>query len=106
MLHAHTRNKELVDRLSHLGLSIPYDRVLQLSAQVGNNVCQQFHREQVVCPPKMRDEVFPTAAVDNIDHNPSATTSKDSFHGTGISLIQHSSYSGEGVNRSIVNAGE
>jgi len=32
MLHAHTRKKKLVDRLSHLGLSISYDRVLQLSA--------------------------------------------------------------------------
>ncbi|PIK54727.1 hypothetical protein BSL78_08373 [Apostichopus japonicus] len=59
--------------------------------QLGNNVCQQFHREQVVCPSKMRGEVFTTAAVDNIDHNPSTTTSKDSFHG---------------INRSIVVAGE
>ena len=47
MMHAHTRKKELVDRLSHLGLSISYDRVLQLSAQMGNSVCQQFHREHV-----------------------------------------------------------
>ncbi|KAG7177478.1 hypothetical protein Hamer_G026069 [Homarus americanus] len=30
MLHAHTRNRELVDRLLHLGLSIFYDRVLRL----------------------------------------------------------------------------
>jgi len=105
MLHAHTRKKELVDRLSHLGLGISYDRVLQLSAQIGNSVCQQFHREQVVCPPKMRGQVFTTAAVDNIDHNPSATTSKDSFHGTAISLIQHPSYTGEGMDRSIVNVG-
>ena len=105
MLHAHTRKKELVDRLSHLGLSISYDRVLQLSAQMGNSVCQQFHRERVVCPPKMRGKVFTTAAVDNIDHNPSATTSKDSFHGTAISLIQHPSYTGEGVDRSIVIVG-
>ena len=104
MSNAHTRKKELVYRLSHLGLSIFYDRLLQLSAQMGNNVCQQFHREQVVCPQKMRGEVFTTAAVDNIDHNPSATTSKDSFHGTAISLIQHPSYTGEGVNQSIVVA--
>jgi hypothetical protein len=33
--------------------------------------------------------VFSTAAVDNIDHNPSSTTASDSFHGTGISLFQH-----------------
>jgi len=101
MLHADTRKKELVDRLSHLGLSIYYDRVLQVSAQMGNSVCQQFRREHVVCPPKMRGEVFTTAAVDNIDHNPSATTSKDSFHGAAISLIQHPSYTGEGVDRTL-----
>ncbi|PIK35047.1 hypothetical protein BSL78_28133 [Apostichopus japonicus] len=38
--------------------------------------------------------------------NPSATTSKDSFHGTALSLIQHPSYTGEGINRSIVVAGD
>jgi len=50
--------------------------------------------------------LFITAAVDTIDHNPSATTSKDSFHGTAVFLIQHPSYTGEGVDRSIVVAGE
>ena len=54
MLHAHTRKRELVDRLSHLGMSISYTRVLELSAQMGNSACQQFHREQVVCPPPPR----------------------------------------------------
>ncbi|VDH98295.1 Hypothetical predicted protein [Mytilus galloprovincialis] len=33
--------------------------------------------------------VFTTAAVDNIDPNPSSTTSRSSFHGTGISIFQH-----------------
>ena len=32
--------------------------------------------------------VFTCGAVDNIDHNPSARTAKDSFHGTAISLRQ------------------
>ena len=35
MLHAHTRKRALIDRLSHLGVSILYDRVLQLSTQTG-----------------------------------------------------------------------
>ena len=52
MMHAHTRKRELVDRLSHLGMSISYTRVIELSAQMGNSACQQFHREQVVCSPK------------------------------------------------------
>ena len=45
-------------------------------------------------------------AVDNIDHNPSVTTSTDSFHDTGISLIQHPSYTGDGANWSIVDVKE
>ena len=103
MVHAHTRKRELVDKLFHFGISNSYDRLLRISAQMGD-VCQQFHREQVVCPTKMRGTVFTTAAVDNIDHNPSSTTAKESFHGTAISLFQHSSFTGEGVNRSLVIA--
>lgn len=37
MLHAHTRERELVDKLAHLGLSISYDRVFQISTQMGNH---------------------------------------------------------------------
>lgn len=33
---------------------------------------------------------FTTLAIDNIDHNPSSNTSIDSFHGTSISVFQHS----------------
>ncbi|KAK0046327.1 hypothetical protein Bpfe_024254 [Biomphalaria pfeifferi] len=38
-------------------------------------------------------------AVDNIDHIPSSTTSKDSFHGTAISLFQHPSEQCKGTER-------
>ena len=102
MLHAHTSKRELVDKMAHLGLSVSYDCVFQLSTQMGNHVCQQFHREQVVCTPQLRGHVFTTAAVDNIDHNPSSTTARDSFHGTAISLIQHPSFVGEGTDRSLL----
>ena len=34
---------------------------------------------------------FTTSVVDNIDHNPTATTTKTSFHGTSISIFQHPS---------------
>ncbi len=51
MLHVQTRKRELVVRLFHLGLSVSYDRILRLTAQMGSNICEQFSREQVVCPP-------------------------------------------------------
>ena len=43
MLHAETRKRGLVDKLFSMGLSISYDRVLRLSAQMGNSVCQLYH---------------------------------------------------------------
>ena len=55
------------DKLFSCGLSISYDRVLRLSAEMGNRACQMFQTEQVVCPPTLRVSVFTTAAVDNID---------------------------------------
>ena len=86
-VHAMTRKRGLVDRLFQLGLSISYDRVM--STTMGNRVCEQYHRDQAICPPNIRQGLFTTAAIDNIDHNPSSTTASDSFHGTGISLFQH-----------------
>ena len=79
-----------------------YDRVLRLFSQLGETVMRQFHKEQVVCPAKMRGDVFTTAEVDNIDHNPSSTTSK----GTDISLFQHLAFADQGVDISIVVSSE
>ena len=38
LLHAQTRKRDLVERLFSLGLSISYDRVLRISADLGNSV--------------------------------------------------------------------
>ena len=43
-----------------------------------------------------------TVAFDNLDQNPSSTTSKTSFHGTGISLFQFPSEREPGVIRQPV----
>ena len=72
-----------------LGLCISYDRVLSISTDIANLVTSRFEQEGVVCPPKLYKDVFTTGAIDKIDHNPSATTAHDSFHGTTISLFQH-----------------
>ena len=86
MVHCQTRKQDLVDRLFQLELSVSYDRVLSISTSVANDLTEQYIEHGVVCPPALRKTLYITAAVDNIDHNPSATTAKDSFHGTGISF--------------------
>lgn len=100
-IHGETRKRGLVDTLHNMGLCISYDRVLGISSDIANKVCAMYDKEEVVCPPKLAKNLFTVAAVDNIDHNPSSTTAKDSFHGTGISLMQHPSVENEGTARAI-----
>ena len=99
MIHAKTRRRDLIDTLFELGLSVSYDRVLQVSTDLANKACSRFEAEHVVCPANLRSGLFTTSAIDNIDHNPSATSAHDSFHGTGIFLFQHPTTDYEGVSR-------
>ena len=84
---AQTRKKELVDSMFTLGLIVSYSRVLEISTELASKACSQFQRGGVVCPMKLRSGLFTTAAVNNLDHNPSATSATDAFHGTAISLF-------------------
>lgn len=54
MIHTKTRKHELVDNLYELGLSISYDRVLEISADLGNDICHHYMTENVVCPTKLK----------------------------------------------------
>ena len=52
-----------------------------------------------MCSPKLRLELFTTAAIDKIDHNPSSTSAQGSLHGTSISVFQHFQNESNGVER-------
>ncbi|VDH99471.1 Hypothetical predicted protein [Mytilus galloprovincialis] len=99
LLHAETRKRGLIHKMYFLGLSLSYDRIMNLSTALGNSICEAFNIENVVCPAKLRSGVFTTAAVNNIYHNPSSTTAKGSLHGTVISLFQHPVPGNVGVER-------
>lgn len=63
--------------MCRMGLSAFYDPVMSISADAANSVCYRFKQAGVVCPPKLRKQVFTTGDIDNIDDNPSAMTAKD-----------------------------
>lgn len=98
--------KLLVDKLYRLGLSISSDRVMQMSADLGSSVCAQFEAVGVVCFLKLKTSLFATGSVDNIDHNPSSRTAKNSFHGIAISLTEHPTNDFKSIdrNRVLINA--
>ena len=41
-----------------LGICISYSRLLQLTSELGNGVCERFELDGVFCPPKMRGGLF------------------------------------------------
>jgi len=95
-VHTRTQKRDLIDTLLDLGLSISYDRVLEILTAMNNHVCEQYNCDCVVCPPNLRQGLPTTGAIDNIDHNPTSTTATGSFHGTGISLFQRPSQDNHG----------
>ena len=88
MVHAKTRKKGLIEELNELGLSIPYRRVLSLTDSLCATVLKEYKEDKVVCPRILKKGEFTTGALDNLDIDPSSSTSKGSFHGTAISLFQ------------------
>lgn len=87
-LHALTRQRQLIDHFHNLGLSISYHMTGTFPTDVGNAVCLRYEQEKIVCPPSLRKDLFSAGMVDNVDHNPSSRQARDSFHGTGISIVQ------------------
>lgn len=98
-IHTQTRSKKLIDKLALLGICITYDRVVELEHGLHLDMCKQFEMENLVCPANLKMGIFTIGALDNIDHNLSSTTAQNSFHGTGISVIQFPTEERPGVSR-------
>ena len=103
LVPSRTRSKDLVSTLYRVGLSVSYDYVLGLSADLGNTAISHFKIIKTVCPPKLNIGVFTTSALNNINHDPTATSAQGSFHGTGISLFQHSDTENHGTEQRRFN---
>jgi hypothetical protein len=58
-----------------------------------------YRLKQIVCQPNLKQNLFTTSAVENIDVNPSSTPAKVSFHGIGISLFQRPRQPDDGTDR-------
>ena len=56
-VYAKTRKKVLVELLHDHGLSVLYDRVLEISAQLGDAAVSRYEEEGVVDPPVLREKI-------------------------------------------------
>ncbi len=69
-IHTRTRKKDLITILFELGVSVPYDRVMQVLNDVANGVCSRFEVDKVVCLPNLRHVLFTVGALDNLRLQP------------------------------------
>ena len=88
-IHSKTRKRGIVEFLFLQGFSISYDRVIEIVNHITKQLCLKYNKDGLVCPPSLRKLLFTIAAIDNLDHDPSSTTAKKSFHGTSISIFQY-----------------
>ena len=87
-LYAMTRKEAIIDILHQKGLCISYKRLRSLTTDIANSVIAHYEKTGPVVPLQAKHGLFTTLGFDNIDHNLRATTSRSSFHGTCISLLQ------------------
>ena len=108
MVHAKTRKKGVIEELNELGLSIPYKRVLSITDSLSATVLKEYKEDKVVCPRVLKKDEFTTGALDNLDIDPSSSTSKGSFHGTAISLFQRKTSQHNDINtrRTVLEKGD
>ncbi len=52
-VHTMTRSKKLVGVLYNLGVSVSYDRVLQVNDALAQAVCKLFEDQKLVYPPTL-----------------------------------------------------
>ena len=87
-IHSQTRKKGIAEFLASQGLSVSYNRVIEIEDDITKQLCFHYNSQGVVFPPTLKDGLFTVAAIENIDHGPSSSTSQTSFHGTSISIFQ------------------
>ena len=72
-IYAITCSRNLIDALFNQGMCISYDRLLNLTSDISNTVCEQYRVDRFVCPPKLHCGVHTSAALDSLDYNSSST---------------------------------
>ena len=87
--HQATRSKELVFMLNGFGMSVEYNRLLRVEAQIEASVLQKMQCNNGVYPPsdvvKERHVFF---AVDNVDFQEDTHDGQRTLQGTAMAIYQ------------------
>ena len=53
-IHSQTRKKGIVENLASKGLSISYDRVIEIEDNITKQLCQKYNQDGIICPPSLQ----------------------------------------------------
>ncbi|KAL8558995.1 hypothetical protein ACOMHN_039751 [Nucella lapillus] len=98
-LHGNGRDKKQIGIHHEQGISVSYNRVMEVKQCVARAVCARHAQDGVVLPTNSRFNVFTTHDVDNIDSKAQGNFSLDEFHGYALSATNHLSHGNLGVKR-------
>ena len=104
-MHGYARLKKQIENAHELGLSVSYDRAMDVKRGIARAVCK-CHADDgvitVVLPTNLRCNVFTTYDVDNLDSHNNGNYSQDEFHGTALSAPNHLSRDNQGEQRAAI----
>ena len=98
-LHGDSSHKQLINLVNAFGISVNYDRVIEIKRSMARGAIKQFDAKGVVIPTNIRSGVFVTFDVDNLDNHNKSNLSQFQFHRTAISVTNHLSWVNLGLER-------
>lgn len=98
-IHGNGRQRGQIDTDHEHGISVSYNRIMDVKRDVARAVCARHAQDGVVVPTNSRLKVFTTHDVDNIDSKAQGNFSQDEFHGYALSVTNHLSSENHGEKR-------
>ena len=83
-LYVNNRSKSIIQEFHHLGLTVSYNRVMEVRKKFEQAVSCRFKEDGFVGPTNCKHGVFSTATVDSVN-----VAARTDMHGTLITLIGH-----------------
>ena len=95
LLYATVRAKTLIQKLFVLGISISYDRCVDICNHIATSLIDRYERDGVFTG-NARKGLFTVIAKDNIDVNSKSTKVSTHFHGISMTIMQFLSETNHG----------
>ena len=82
------RAKTTIQKMFHLGISISYERCLDICDGISLSLLKKYESDKVFVSNSMRKKLFTIVAKDNIDVNAKSTKVSSHYHGISFTIMQ------------------